>query len=110
MGGVTMTKKSKKINYGRVDTIDGDLDIKKSKIRITTMIDYPIYEALKDIAEDQGEKYQTLLNKILKDYVKSVKKSAPQLDGQDSLIEEMNKQLKDMAKRVERIEKKSKSA
>lgn len=105
-----MTKKSKKMNYGKVDTIDEDLDIKKSKIRITTMIDYSIYEALKQKAEVQGEKYQTLLNKILKDYIKSADKNVSQSDGQDSLIEKMNKQLKEMAKRVERIEKKSKSA
>jgi hypothetical protein len=45
---------------------DEELDLKKSKIRITTMIDYPVYEALKESAKARGIGYQTLLNNILK--------------------------------------------
>lgn len=61
-----MSKKLKGMNYGKKNTIKSDLDIKKSKIRITTMIDFPIYESLKEEAEQRGMGYQTLLNEILK--------------------------------------------
>ena len=36
------------------------------KVRINTFIDYDIYEALNNEAEQTGQKYQTLLNKYLR--------------------------------------------
>jgi predicted DNA binding CopG/RHH family protein len=60
-----MSKKSK-MNYGKKDvlTLD-DLDMKKAKIRITTMIDANVYDALKLEARTHGIGYQTLINSIL---------------------------------------------
>jgi uncharacterized protein (DUF4415 family) len=40
---------------------------KDHKIRITTMIDGDVLDNLKKKAEDEGVKYQTLLNNILRD-------------------------------------------
>ncbi len=40
---------------------------KDHKVRITTMIDGDVLDGLKKKAEDEGVKYQTLLNNILRD-------------------------------------------
>ena len=65
-----MAKKIKKdiIEYGDVELSAEDLDFSKGKIRITTMIDRSIYDALKSEAKLSGKKYQTLLNEILMNY------------------------------------------
>jgi predicted DNA binding CopG/RHH family protein len=60
-----MKSQKSKMNYGTVELSDDDLDMKKAKIRITTMIDYPIYELLKAEAAEKNIGYQTLLNEIL---------------------------------------------
>lgn len=105
-----MNKKLKGMNYGEEDVIESDLDINKSKIRITTMIDYPVCKALKEEAERNGGKYQTLINKILSDYVKA-NKSKPRaiLSGEyqtsmTMLMKEMRKQVKkEVTKEIEHL-------
>ena len=58
-------KKNKDIVYGNVELTSDDLDMNQAKIRITTMIDFPVYEALKKKAKTMGIGYQTLINIIL---------------------------------------------
>lgn len=67
-----MAKKPEKdIQYGTENLLDhDDLDLKKSKIRVTTMIDFPVVESLKEEAEGLGIGYQTLINMVLNTYVK----------------------------------------
>lgn len=62
-----MAKKNKKeeIEYGEVRLSTEDLDFSKGKIRITTMVDRSVYDALKAEAKTSGKKYQTILNEIL---------------------------------------------
>lgn len=57
-------KKNIKTNKKSLLT-EEDMNINQSKIRITTMIDYPIYEELKKRAEIRGIGYQTYLNEVL---------------------------------------------
>jgi predicted DNA binding CopG/RHH family protein len=60
-----MSKKSK-MNCRKKDVLTpDDLDMKKAKIRITTMIDANVYDALKLQASNHGIGYQTLINSIL---------------------------------------------
>lgn len=59
------------IEYGNVELDPLEFDPKRVKVRITTMIDQDILESLKNIASDHNEKYQSLLNKILRSYVES---------------------------------------
>lgn len=40
-----------------------------SKIRITTYLDKDIVNRLRELANDSGSKYQSVLNQILKDYL-----------------------------------------
>lgn len=74
---MTTTKKNKKkkikadIEYGNVELDPLEFDPKRVKVRITTMIDQDILESLKSIASDHNEKYQSLLNKILRSYIES---------------------------------------
>lgn len=55
---------------------NGDIDAKNVKVKITTFIDLDVIEELKIQAAQEGEKYQTLLNKYLRACVfKKVKES-----------------------------------
>ena len=56
--------KKKDIEYGKVELDELEFDPRKVKVRITTMVDEDVLNALKDIASSKGEKYQTLLNKV----------------------------------------------
>lgn len=80
-------KKNKDIIYGDIEITQEEL--LNPKIRINTWIDLDVIEALKLRAKREGTKYQTLLNKILRQTV---------LDKQDPIAEIM--------KRLESLEKK----
>ncbi len=87
----------KKMNFGKKDVLASDeLDMKKAKIRITTMIDMKIYDELKKEAEALGIGYQTLINKILRQHA-GIEPENPV----EKLLEEINK----LSKRVSKIEK-----
>ncbi|MCB0368353.1 MAG: hypothetical protein KDD50_09600 [Bdellovibrionales bacterium] len=59
-------KSKKKVTKKKVSIPEDSLkDIRKGKVRITTMIDYPIYEKLKSQANEMGIGYQTLMNEVL---------------------------------------------
>jgi hypothetical protein len=94
-GGNSMSKKKK--NYGKKDVLGLDeLDMKKAKIRITTLIDMKIYDELKKEAEALGIGHQTLINKILRQLA-GIESENPV----EKLLEEINK----LSKRVSKIEK-----
>lgn len=44
-------------------------ELKSAKIRITTYLDPEVLESLKSFAHEAGNRYQTLLNQILRDYL-----------------------------------------
>jgi predicted DNA binding CopG/RHH family protein len=88
------------LNYGKEDLIKEDLDIKKAKIRITTMIDQPIYEHLKKEANKKGVGYQTLINMILAEHIETG----------GLTISDLAKELNNLTKKVNKIEKGKKSA
>ncbi len=64
-----MTFKNKKITFGNVDLPIDEFEPKNVKIRITTMLDESILNALKVLAKKNGQKYQTLINSILKNFI-----------------------------------------
>ena len=41
----------------------------KAKVRITTYLDEKVLNALRELAQDSGNKYQAVLNQILNDYL-----------------------------------------
>ncbi len=63
--------KVKKIQYGKKDLLlESDLDPKNHKVRITSFIDSDVLAELKARAQEQGTKYQTLLNQLLRQALK----------------------------------------
>ena len=58
----------KNINYGKKDLLNKDeFTSENVKVRITTYIDLDIIEALKAEAKKTKQKYQTILNKKLRE-------------------------------------------
>jgi len=43
-------------------------EVKNAKVRITTYLDQDVLTTLRDVADQSGHKYQSVLNQILKDY------------------------------------------
>lgn len=62
-------KNKKDIEYGSVELDEDELSAQNLKIRVTTMLDEDVLKGLKNIAEEKGVRYQTLLNKIVRSYV-----------------------------------------
>lgn len=62
-------KSKNKISYGDVEIDEDILNPKNQKIRITAMVDGDILAALKARAKENGGKYQTILNQVLRDAI-----------------------------------------
>ena len=59
-----------KVKYSTKSRLSDDvLDPANHKVRITTYIDGDVLDALKDRAANEGSKYQTLLNDLLREVV-----------------------------------------
>jgi len=84
------TKNSNKpdIVYGNVSVPDEEFENKNVKIRINMMVDLDVVRAFKAKAQRIGSKYQTLINQKLREVVEADETSE-----------------KDLAKRVEQLEK-----
>lgn len=99
-----MSKKSK-MNYGKKDVLTpDDLDMKKAKIRITTMIDANVYDALKLEASGKDIGYQTLINSILS------KHCGIEKDPMDVIKDLIDGLYEKVDKRLDKIEKKSRAS
>jgi predicted DNA binding CopG/RHH family protein len=71
---------------------------KSNKVKITIYIDGNSLSTLKGLAEKNGSKYQTLLNKILKDSLTSVKNdNASRLDKIERELKELRTIIKKAA-------------
>ena len=74
------SSKAAKIKYGKKDLLnESDLDPKNHKVRITSFIDGDILVELKARAEQQGTRYQTLLNQLLRQALKDSASMADRL-------------------------------
>jgi len=62
--------RKKDIRYGDEDLLESDeFDSKHGKQRISLMVDMQVVEAFKNRADSEGEKYQVLMRKALKESV-----------------------------------------
>lgn len=61
-----MNIKNKDIKFGDVEIDDSEFEPRNVKVRITTFIDQDILIDLRKISKTKGQKYQTLLNQILR--------------------------------------------
>ena len=44
-------------------------ELEQIKVRITTHLDQDVLDSIRELAEESGSKYQTILNQILRDYL-----------------------------------------
>lgn len=81
------SSKTAKIKYGKKDLLnENDLDPKNHKVRITSFIDGDILVELKARADQQGTKYQTLLNQLLRQALKDSKSVAERLQKLEEAV------------------------
>lgn len=64
-----MSIKNKDVIYGDVELDDIEFEPRHVKVRVTTMLDEDVLEALKRMAHSRGQKYQTILNQVLRSFV-----------------------------------------
>lgn len=60
---------SKDIQHGKVEIEDNELDLNRAKVRVNMWIDGDILEKVRKDAHEHGLKYQTYINKLLRDAV-----------------------------------------
>lgn len=77
----------KKIKYGHEDYGPDEFDPRFSKVRITTFVDLDILDEIRRLAKKKGEKYQTLLNKLLRESVFPEKKTFKDLEERILILE-----------------------
>jgi predicted transcriptional regulator len=68
-----MTTKNKDLVFGDVELDDVEFEPRHVKVRVTTMLDEDVLKALKKIARSKGQKYQTILNQVLRAFVERKK-------------------------------------
>jgi len=59
--------------FGDVELDDLELEPRHVKVRVTTLLDEDVLNALKKIASAKGQKYQTVLNQVLTAFVERKK-------------------------------------
>ena len=64
-----MSTRNKDIIHGNVELDDLEFEPRHVKVRVTTMVDEDVLLALKKIADAKGQKYQTVLNQVLRSFV-----------------------------------------
>ena len=79
-----MSTKNKDVIYGDVELGDLELDPRHVKVRVTTMVDEDVLNAIKKIAGSKRQKYQTVLNQVFRAFVerKKVRKLVPMEEKQ----------------------------
>lgn len=86
-----------KIKYGTEDYGPDEFDPRLAKARITTYIDLDILDELRLLAKKRGEKYQTLLNRLLRNMVfpeKEEKGTIANLEARLTVLEKTMKKNK----------------
>ena len=68
-----MTTKDKDVIFGDVELDDLELEPRHVKVRVTTMLDEDVLNALKKIASAKSQKNQTVLNQVLRAFVERKK-------------------------------------
>lgn len=68
-----MSIRNRSIRYGDVEIEDIELEPRRVKVRVTTMVDEDVLNALKKIAGVRGQRYQTVLNQVLRAFVERKK-------------------------------------
>ena len=83
-----MDSKAKKIKYGKVSIPEESLLPQNVKERITIFLDQDVLDAFREKAKASGDKYQSLINRTLREAIKR-----PDLEARVEAIEQKLKLL-----------------
>jgi predicted DNA binding CopG/RHH family protein len=64
-----MKRKASKVKYGKIEVPENPFDPKTTKIKVTSWFDADLILMLKEKAAQEGTKYQTLMNHLLREAV-----------------------------------------
>ena len=92
-----MTTKNKNVIFGDVELDDLELQPRHVKVRVTTMLDEDVLNALKKIASAKGQKYQTVLNQVLRAFVERKKERKLSPVGEKRLREIVREEIRKRA-------------
>lgn len=92
-----MSTKNNNVVYGDVEIEDVEFEPRHVKVRVTTMLDEDVLVALKKIAESKGQKYQTVLNQVLRAFVERKKERKLAPVGEQRIREIVREELKKRA-------------
>ncbi|MES2768618.1 MAG: BrnA antitoxin family protein [Bdellovibrionota bacterium] len=84
-----MSTKNKKITYGKVEIPSNAFDPQNIKERITIMLDQDILDAYRKKAKETGDKYQSLINRTLRETLSK----HPSLEKRIEALEQKIKKL-----------------
>ena len=87
-------KTKNKIIHGKVEIDEFEFEPRNVKVRVTTMIDLDVLQKLKKIAQSKKQKYQTLLNQMLRSFVDGKKEQDLELKIRQIVREELRKKAK----------------
>ena len=68
-----MSTRNKDVVYGDIELDEVDFEPRHVKVRVTTLVDEDVLNALKKIASSKGQKYQSVLNQVLRAFVERKK-------------------------------------
>jgi hypothetical protein len=92
-----MTTKNKDVIFGDVELDDLELEPRHVKVRVTTMLDEDVLNALKKIASAKGQKYQTVLNQVLRAFVERKKERKLMPVGEKRIREIVREEIRKRA-------------
>ena len=88
-----MSIRNRSIRYGDVEIEDIELEPRRVKVRVTTMVDEDVLNALKKIAGVRGQRYQTVLNQVLRAFVERKKERKLALVDEKRIREIMREEI-----------------
>jgi uncharacterized protein (DUF4415 family) len=89
---MSSTDKLDRMEFGTVEIPEGALDGRSAKVRITMMVDADVLAGFKLRAAEEHAKYQTLMNRTLRESLKSP--SGATLEGRIAALEQIVRRRK----------------
>ena len=92
-----MSIKNRDVTYGDVELDEIEFEPRHIKVRVTTMVDEDVLSALKKIANSKGQKYQSVLNQVLRAFVERKRGRKPASPGEKRIREIVREEIRKRA-------------
>ena len=92
-----MSAKNSDVIYGDIELDEVEFEPRHVKVRVTTMVDEDVLKALKKIASTRGQKYQSLLNQVLRAFVERKRGRKPASPGEKRIREIVREEIRKRA-------------